>query len=173
MNGKLALPFALLATSCLGACGSLGDLTLVDLQTQRADNELHMVVEYTSSKDLSQFDEYDLSGEFFLCGRPDAHLLLGPIKQNRLWGPMSPPEKFDHPQKLGPPPYRAVFRAALVERAGGKPPYESFDLRQQPRDVCFRLKEGPYREIGAWSGILKIPKERMVSVFSQSQAAVK
>jgi hypothetical protein len=174
MNGKLALPFVLLPALCLGACGSLGDLTLIDLRTQKAQDELRVVVEYTSTKDLSQFDI--LGGEFFLCARPDANLRLGPLSQKPGWDPRAPlPEKFYPPQKRGPPPYQAIFRASIVENTipSDNPPFESFDLRQQPQDVCFRLKEGPYSALGAWSGILTIPKERIFSVLSQSEAAVK
>ena len=159
-NGKLAA-LTLLAASCLGACSNLGDLTVVgvkaeDSDAQKAHNELRVIVEYTSSKNLSQFDKYELRGEFFLCGRPDAHLRMGPLEM-----------EFDQP------PYRAVFRTALVEAGPSDPPFESFDLWQRPQDVCFRLKQGPYAEIGPWSRVLVIPKEKIASAISGAELAIK
>ena len=163
MKITLAPLLVLLATLCLESCGTLGDLTLVGLQAQKAQDELRLVATYKSSKDLSQFDRTMLWGNFFLCEHSDAHLRLGPIHQDHVSNPAAPPEK------LGSPPYTAIFRAALTEGVHSNPPYESFDLRRQPQDVCFRLKQGPYSESGASSGVLVIPKEKIASAISQSE----
>ena len=172
-TGKIA-PLILLATCALAACGSLGDLNLISvrketLPTVGGKSEMDVVARYSTSIDLSEKDKNMLWGKVWFCDLPDANVLLGPLHTdaNSATERVLMHAGMETYTKMGPPPYSVTFRvSAPAGVPSDRPPMEAFDLHQNARDVCFRLEEGPYSKLGAKSGIMIIPKEKISAAIA-------
>jgi hypothetical protein len=130
------------------------------------DGELLFKVEFTTRVDLSKVDYGDnLNNDIFFCHRPDIHVLLRlPYVYSNGHGVPSgfgdKPSQTTDDAGNSTFTYYIFFRVARDDRGTpSKPPLESFDLRQSPEDVCFRLVGGAYRALGYSSNIVVIPKE--------------
>lgn len=136
----------------------------VQANSDRA-HELFLKTSFTSHADLTRIDDaISLRGEGLFCSRPNAHVRL--VTPHIFWRgvklshwPDSIQIQPDESDPRAPITYYTFIRVALEERQPGNPPFESFDLRRQPEDVCIRLVGGPYRAFGWQSNTMKISKE--------------
>jgi hypothetical protein len=125
-------------------------------------HELLIKAEFTSRVDFSKIDYRDnLDSQFFFCERPDAHVRIGLpyVYWNRSVVPATSTVQRQRANTAELPlVYYVFFRVAVQETKPSKPPVESFDLRQNVQDVCFRLVGGQYRALGYTSNTVTVPK---------------
>jgi hypothetical protein len=152
-----------------------GDPALLqDLRVQAPTAPLHrehewlIRVDFTTRSDLSTVNYRDnLGNDIFFCDRPEAHTLLA-IPYIYSNGEIVPSGNNTPPEMMGSGAarvfaYHIFFRVSRDESVPpSKPPLESFDLRQKPEDVCFRIVGGEYRAFGYRSNTVVVPKNLIV-----------
>jgi hypothetical protein len=142
-------------------------------KTAERHHELFLEAKFTSHVDLTKVNYGDnLGNEVFFCHRPDAHTLL-PWPYVYSNGHEVPSGDNAEPTRLSDGKegllfsYYVFFRVSRDENGRpSKPPLESFDLRKNPEDVCFRLVGGAYRAFGYTSNTVEISKETILTALT-------
>lgn len=145
---------------------------LPPLKTAERPHRALLKVEFTSRIDLSKVDFADnLSTKTFFCRRSDANVLLGGVhiysNHHVVPSGYNEPIETSNTATGALYTYYTFISVARNEPGGGKPVYESFDLRRNPEDVCFRLVGGEYRAFGYRSNIVSIPKALIARALDQ------
>jgi hypothetical protein len=143
-----------------------------DAKSVERPHELLVKARFTSDVDLSKIDFRDnLDARIFFCHRPDAYTLLD-LPRVYSHGYAVVPGIYVEPvreaeEKAGRRfVYYIFFRVSRDERGRhSKPPVESFDLRQNPEDVCFKLVGGAHRAFGYSSNVVLVPKDSIAAAL--------
>jgi len=172
-----AIAPCLAVLACVGCVTTkVDDLTLASIETVDLQNQPELPasfgpphatllkVSFRTTSDLARIDDvFTLSDEIFFCDRPDVHVRLGSpfVYQQGIKVPASAETlrvRNATAASSVPITYYTFLRASFDENPEGKPPFESFDLKRLPKDVCFRLVGGAYRAFGWRSNTIVIPK---------------
>lgn len=134
------------------------------------EHEWLVRVDFTTRSDLSTVSYRDnLGNDIFFCDRPDVHTLLA-FPYIYSSGGIVPSGNGTSPEMTGSGTarvfsYHIFFRVSRDDsHMPSKPPLESFDLRQNPEDVCFRIVGGEYRALGYRSNTVVVPKKLIAEI---------
>ncbi len=131
-----------------------------------APHELLLKTEFTSKYDFSQIAYGDnLGDKVFFCQRPDAHVRLAFSSVYADGHEVPSGDRSVSKADSAPSTYYVFLRIALEERGPSKPPFESFDLRRQPEDVCLVLEWGRYRKIGYTTNVVVVAANAIESAL--------
>lgn len=134
-------------------------------------NELLLKVTITTTIDLSMIEgAVSLHHRTSFCqrGAPQVRLALPRVYWQTFQLPMLQAEAQIRPARTEPNTrliYHVFIRIALDEHGRGNPPFESFDLLQQPQDVCIQLVGGSYLAFGYHSNIVVVPKDEILAAL--------
>jgi len=156
--------------------GIAGGASLAYNPPEEKPHELLLLAKVTSATDFSRFSDVSTLGlESNFCERPNANVLLSLpyIFSQGHDIRLSPPAPIatDDDGKSGPLfTYDLYFHVSLRATSPSQPQEESFDLRTQPEDICFKIVRGAYRALGYSSNVVTIPKESITAALDRYQS---
>jgi hypothetical protein len=153
--------------------GIMGGQVLARGTPHEKPHELLLLARISSSKDFSRVPFSNTLGiKSYICQRENARIFLTlPYifmagRDIRL-GPV--PNVTGNNGVSTPFVYSIYFRVARKGNGTAVPPEDSFDLQQQPTDLCFTLVGGDYRALGYRSDTLRVPKEMIAAALHDYQ----
>jgi len=127
---------------------ALGDFRIPEKDTLPKQHKLLLRVQFSTSVDLVQFARsggYNLSRYAFFCGHPHEEGGMG--NPDIFWQgiSLSGLDRFSL-RESGMKEGTAITYYVFIEAARGEiksiPPLPPYDLRREPRDLCFQLRGG-------------------------------
>jgi len=151
---------------------SLGDLQMgAGDDTLPKQHKLLLRVQFSTSVDLVRFAKsggYNLGRLAFFCEQPDEEADGNPYVfwQGENISRLDRASLRENGQEEGPPITYYVFIGAVRGKIKAIPPLPPYDLRRQPRDVCFDLSGG--NQMGGYrSNTVVIPQSAISEALKQ------
>lgn len=131
---------------------ALGDFQIVpripDNEAEPKHHRLLLRVQFLTSVDLARFSRshsYNLGRRAFFCARPDEERGMGNpdvFWQGQNVGNLAQESLRESGEEEGAPIVYYVFIEAVRGETQSIPPRPPYDLRREPRDMCFQLSGG-------------------------------
>ena len=135
-------------------------------------HQLLLKIEFSSHTNLAEFmrdHSFNLGSHAFFCGRPKDEVILSGLSVywNGVWlnGLERDPIKASGGGNGELITYYFFSSVAREENMPSNPPLLSFDLKQQPEDICFSLKGGNGAGLGFKSNTVVVPKDAIATAL--------
>lgn len=171
----LCIPIVLALSGCVSWSDIPDDLRFITLHNNidpypHKERGEYVGVEVETNLNYINYEfSRDVYVRFFFCGHQDKNVegLGGGDLYNNM-GKWIGQGGVTHDDSSPPYRYNAVFFTSHHHysfEVPGKYHIVDYDLREEPRDLCFYLDAGPYYQ--EKSNIVRIPKEELIKFFAE------